>query len=225
MPRVAHWRFLRTILHCLYWTRKARCSIDLTQFAQPRCVTTLAGYTARSLAVNADGSRLYMPVVFSANNTFGLVEYDAKSLTVTRQLSVAPASTAIQCSLVFSGGSNSIYLAPSEQNTNPMTGSLIRVDLGTFNVAVTQPLSFGPLDPGASSDGKQVVVVGSLKGAHVFNGTTLTPTGTILGGLGQSVILASEQILHPTPGGLGQGSTVLRPIPLLIITLLQTSAR
>ena len=170
------------------------CSISLAQFTQTKCVSTLTSFSGtRELALSPDGSKLYLLVAFyGPTDASGILEYDAKTLAITRQVSLGLLASYFENSLVFSTGSNSIYVASLNNAGGPVSGFLARVDLGTFAVVATQTLSYAPADIAVTPDGTKVLVVGSVTGTQVFDGASLAPTGSIPGGQEQSIVVAAH---------------------------------
>jgi DNA-binding beta-propeller fold protein YncE len=90
--------------------------------------------------------------------------------------------------IAYSSATNSVYM------TNAVTkgGSIVRFDLTSFTVAVTQYVGYAPTGIAITPDGTELLVTGSLGGTQILDGTTLAPTGFISGGLQQSIVLAPQ---------------------------------
>ncbi len=165
------------------------CKINLPAFTTSVCVTVPGEITSsvngRTLAVNSDGTKLY--ISFAG---YGLVEYDTAGLTVTRTLPGA-VETAGSQELIYSAATNSVYVSYTlVLNQDQYQSDVSRIDLGSFTIAATEPMSFIPADIAVSPDGAELVAAGAPSGALVLNGTTLAPQKIIQTGLTQSVAVA-----------------------------------
>jgi DNA-binding beta-propeller fold protein YncE len=79
-----------------------------------------------------------------------------------------------------------------EGSKSTTEGALVRVDLGTFTVAVTEGLKYVPAGLAVTPDGTELLVTGSLNGTQIFDGKTLAPIGSIPGGQEQAIVIAPQ---------------------------------
>ncbi len=182
------------------------CSTSVITLRTSKCVSlgidsakygplNAVGY---SFAVSADGTRVYIPV-FESEQVIGsgaafLIEVDPGSMTILRQLQIPdvtagpPPTQAL--GVLYSSATSSVYLLGFRSFNE---GSAIaRVDLGTYTVAVIQPLNYPATDFAITPDGSQLLVTGSTQGTQIFDGTTLAPVGSIAGGQQQAIVIPPQ---------------------------------
>ena len=173
------------------------CSAILSSSSQGACSNlTVPGTTvdvASSMALSSDGTKLYVPVSASIGRGFAsglyLREIETGSLGLVNSLKIAGATSA--SSVTYSSSSNSVYMG-IEGSKSTTEGALVRVDLGTFTVAVTEGLKYVPAGLAVTPDGTELLVTGSLNGTQIFDGKTLAPIGSIPGGQEQAIVIAPQ---------------------------------
>jgi hypothetical protein len=162
------------------------CKIGLPAFTVSTCVTVPADLPLstswRTLAISDDGTKLYI-----STGGYGVLEYDASSLSVTRTINPPSEST---------GSPEVIYSAATYSLPNNSGGADIpyvaRVSLDTFQITATKAMNFTPADIAISPDGSEFLVAGATYGTVVLNGTTFAPERLIPTGLTQSVVVAAQ---------------------------------
>ncbi len=175
------------------------CATSLATFSTTGCAVLALdsgqlSVMGNTFTVTPDGSRAYIQT-FQADNYIGafaapfLSEVDLQSMTVRRAIEL-PFTSVVELlgTIAYSSATNSVYMT----NGVNKGASVVRVDLATFAVAVTQYVGYAPTGMAVTPDGTELLLTGSLGGTQILDGTTLAPAGFIAGGLQQSIVLAPQ---------------------------------
>ena len=146
------------------------CAIDAASLSILGCAGSRLNvneFVLRALLVSTDGTRIYV------NTGASIGEFDAATLQSLR--SVTTPGNTTDCA--YSSESHSLYFLSNA----PLccTTDLNRIDLTTFTLATSQPLSYQATGLAVSPDGSGVYVAESSEGIDIFNGQTLVPEGSI----------------------------------------------
>jgi DNA-binding beta-propeller fold protein YncE len=155
--------------------------------------------TGTSFAQTPDGTEVYIPTYQGISNiehdtALFLLEVGTAKMNVSRALEIpgpGPSTGLPETQIVYSAATDSVYL--SNQDFEALKGgSIMRIDLSTYTVAATQYLAYNPSGLAITPDGTKLFVTGSLTGTQIFDGTTLSPVGSIPGGLQQAIVIAPQ---------------------------------